>query len=142
MANTDRKRTRGSKWAPWARGELLLQGLRYGAVGLGANALGYGLYLGLTALGVDPKAAMTVVFAGAVLMTFVANYSWSFRASISMRTALPRYALVYAAGYAINWFGLWLLTDRMGYPHQWVQLAMIVLVAVFLFAGLRVWALR
>ena len=118
------------------------QFFRYGIVGVSANAAAYLAYLGLTALGIEPKAAMTLVFAATVLSTFLVNRTWSFRSTARHGKALVRYFAVYWLGYVVNWLGLGLLVDAMGYPHQLVQLMMIVLVAALMFVALHLWVFK
>ena len=114
------------------------QVLRYGVVGLVSNAILSAAYIFLTAVGVEPKLAMTLVFVIGTVQTFFVNRAWTFRSS-APTSAFFKYALVYGAGYAINWLGLWIFVDRLGSPHQIVQLIMIFIVAAFIFVNLRYW---
>lgn len=122
---------------PW-----LLQFTRFAVVGLASNAVLYLAYLGLTAVGIGPKAAMTLLYAAGVLQTFVLNRRWTFQHRGDRRAALFRYGVVYAAGYLINLAALELLVSRMGMPHQLVQAAMILVVAAFAFVMQRCWVFR
>lgn len=115
------------------------QFVRYAIVGVASNAAVYFLYLVVTWFGVAPKAAMTSLYLLGVLQTFVANKSWSFRFDGAARPALVRYATAYTLGYAINLLALILLVDQFGLPHQLVQGAMILVVAVLLFLAQRYW---
>lgn len=115
------------------------QFMRYAVVGVVSNAFGYLLYLALTSLGMGPKLAMSLLYCVGVLQTFVFNKKWSFRFDGAATPALVRYATAYALGYVINFAALMLLVDQMGLPHQWVQGAMIVVVAVILFLAQRYW---
>jgi putative flippase GtrA len=113
--------------------------LRYGLVGIASNALAYVSYLALTGAGMGHLSAMTLVYALATLLTFLFNRRWSFGHSGGRGPALARYGTAYLLGYAIDWFGLWLLVDRLGYPHQLAQGIMVVIVAGFLFLLLKHW---
>ncbi|PIQ52191.1 MAG: polysaccharide synthesis protein GtrA [Comamonadaceae bacterium CG12_big_fil_rev_8_21_14_0_65_59_15] len=115
------------------------QFLRYVLVGLGSNAAVYVIYLLLTGWGWNPKVAMSLLYLVGVLQTFVFNKQWSFRFNGAATPAFVRYATVYAVGYVVNLSALLLLVDQMGWPHQWVQGAMIVVVAVMLFVAQRYW---
>jgi len=115
------------------------QFVRYAVVGLASNAFGYLLYLALTHLGMGHKLAMSLLYAVGVLQSFVFNKKWSFRFDGAATPALMRYASAYAVGYIVNLSALMLLVDQMGLPHQWVQGAMIVVVAVMLFLAQRYW---
>lgn len=115
------------------------QFLRYVVVGLASNAIICAIYLALTRLGMGPKLAMSLLYCVGVLQTFVFNKKWSFRFDGAATPALVRYATAYALGYVVNLSALMLLVDQMGLPHQWVQGAMIAVVAVMLFLAQRYW---
>jgi len=111
-------------------------------VGLASNTVLYGLYIALTRIGAEPKLAMTLLYAVGVAQTFVFNKRWSFR-QVGLHTpAFARYCAAYALGYAINFVGLLVLVDRLGYPHQWVQGVFVVLLALMLFALQKFWVFR
>lgn len=120
----------------------LPQFARFAVVGLASNGLLYLAYLGLTAAGVPPKAAMTTLYVAGVLQTFVVNRRWTFEHRGAGRPALFRYGMVYAAGYLLNLAALEVLVTRMGMPHQAVQAAMILVVAGFTFVMQRCWVFR
>lgn len=122
--------------------QTLTQLVRYGIVGLASNALGYLLYLVLTYLGIGPKLAMSLLYGLGVLQTFIFNKKWSFRFEGATSPAILRYAIAYAAGYAIQLFALMLLVDKMGLSHQWVMGGLILVVAVFLFLAQKFWVFR
>jgi len=142
LANLKAKRSAAPGRGQGLRAGGSVQFLRYAIVGLASNAALYLLYLAFTSIGFGPKTVMTVLFATGVLMTFLVNHSWSFQSTARRRTTILKYVAVYAIGYVINWLGLWLLVEELGYSHQWVQLAMIALVAGFLFVNLRLWVFR
>ena len=54
------------------------QFLRYAFVGLSSNLVLYLAYLGLTALGMGPRLAMSILYAVGVTVTFAVNRRWSF----------------------------------------------------------------
>lgn len=116
--------------------------LRYAAVGLASNALLYIAYLGLTALGVAPKSAMSCLYVLGVVQTFFFNKRWSFRHGGTHGPAFVRYCLSYALGYAINLLALIILVDRLGYPHQIVQGVLVPSLAVMLFLLQKFWVFR
>lgn len=118
---------------------LHIQFTRYAVVGLASNAIGYVLYLLITWGGVGPKTAMTCLYIGGVLQTFVVNSRWSFGFAGAAAPALVRYATAYALGYFVNLLTLILLVDQVGLPHQLVQGVMILVVAVMLFMAQRYW---
>lgn len=113
--------------------------VRFGIVGLLSNAVLYLAYLALTALGMEPKLAMTLLYAVGVAQTFLFNKRWSFRHGGAHGPAFVRYCVAYAIGYAINLGALALLVDVLGYPHQAVQGALILALAVFFFLLQKYW---
>lgn len=115
------------------------QFLRYTVVGLTANIVAYLAYLALTDIGMGHKLAMSLVYGASVLQTFVVNKNWSYTFVGATRPALVRYLVSYAGGYVVNFLALWWLVDRVGWPHAWVQAAMIGVVALLLFAAQRYW---
>lgn len=120
----------------------LKQLVRYGAVGVLSNAVGYLLYLAITSLGMEPKLAMTFLYAVGVAMTFFFNKRWSFRHGGSHGPAFVRYCFSSALGYAINLLALYTLVDRFRYPHQIVQAIMICIVAIMMFALNKFWVFQ
>jgi putative flippase GtrA len=118
---------------------IAVQFVRYIIVGVVSNGLLYLGYLLVTWFGLGHKLTMTLMFGIGVLQTFHANRAWSFRSANAPGRSLAKYAFVSAIGYVINWIGLWVFVDRLGYPHQGVQLVMICVVAVFIFANLKLW---
>lgn len=116
--------------------------IRYGIVGLTSNLIGYFLYLALTRLGVGPKTAMSILYGIGVAQTFLFNKKWTFKNKENHGPTLLRYCISYGLGYFINIFALLLCVDYLGLPHQWVQGAMIILLAVFLFTAQKLWVFR
>lgn len=112
---------------------------RYALVGLGSNLLLYLIYLALTAWGMGPKQAMSLLYVLGVVQTFVFNRKWSFRHQGGFHGAFARYLAAYAFGYALNLAVLWLAVDRLGLQHQVVQGVMILALAVLLFLLQKFW---
>jgi putative flippase GtrA len=115
------------------------QFLRYATVGLVSNLLLYLAYLGLTTTGFGHKTAMTLLYATGVLITFVANRSWSFEHQGFAHAAFVRYVIAYILGYLINFSLLWIAVDQLHLPHQGVQAVAVVLVAISLFLMHKYW---
>jgi putative flippase GtrA len=116
-----------------------LQAMRFAVVGLASNVVLYLVYLGLTAAGLGPKLAMSLVYAIGVAQTFLFNKRWTFNHSGRFDAALLRYIAVYAGGYLANLLVLTWFVDGVGYPHQIVQGVMIVLLAGCFFLLQRFW---
>lgn len=116
--------------------------IRYGIVGVASNAVGYLLYLAITAAGMEHKLAMTLLYALGVAQTFIFNKRWSFGHGGAHGPAFVRYCLAYSIGYLLNLAALFVLVDKLGYPHQIVQGAMILTLAVMLFLLQKFWVFR
>ena len=115
----------------------LPQLVRYGVVGATSNAVGYLLYLALTAAGVEPKLAMSLLYATAVGIGYWGNRRWTFGFGGGVSASLARFLAAHLAGYGLNFALLALFHDRLGYPHALVQFAAIFIVAGFLFVAFR-----
>src|SRR5574338_59965 len=116
--------------------------IRYGIVGVASNAVGYLLYLGIIAAGMEHKLAMTLLYVIGVAQTFIFNKRWSFSHSGAHGPAFVRYCLAYSMGYFVNLVALFVLVDQLGYPHQIVQGAMILTLPVMLFLLQKFWVFR
>ncbi len=115
----------------------LIQLMRFGALGVLTNVLGYVLYLGITYLGMEPKVAMSALYCLGVCINFVGSRNWVFRSDAKILGASMRYVAAYAIGYFVNYGILVMFVDRLGYPHAYVQAAAIVIVACYLYAALK-----
>jgi len=115
------------------------QSVRFVVVGLLSNAVLFLLYIFLTWLGLQPSVAVSVVFACGALQTFVFNKSWTFSQRDSDSKHLPRYLTVYAGAYVTNLLALYVLVDRLAYPHQLVQAGAVIVIGVLIFLGQRYW---
>jgi putative flippase GtrA len=115
------------------------QFVRFAIVGLVSNGVLYVAYILLTAVGLGPKLAMTLIYVLGTLQGFLFNKHWSFRSGKAHGPELVRYVLAYAFGYLVNLVVLLILVDRWGLPHQAVQGAMIVVLAFLLFALQKFW---
>jgi putative flippase GtrA len=111
----------------------MLQLIRYGFVGVVSNFAIYFGYLLVTYLGVEPKAAMTLMYILGASIGFIGNRAWTFAHRGDSTSAALRYVLAHLFGYLLNFMILYVFVDRLGYLHQWVQAAAIVVVAGFLF---------
>ncbi len=116
--------------------------LRYAVVGLASNLVCYLVYLGLTALGMNPKLAMTILYGVGVAQTFVFNKRWTFEHGGARGPVFYRYCTAYFLGYLFNLAVLYVLVDRLGQPHQLVQGVMILVLAALLFLAQKFWVFR
>lgn len=113
--------------------ETLRRALRYCTVGLLLNVLGYGLYIFVTWLGLEPKVAVSIFYPLGVVYGYFAHKSLSFRHKGDHAFSGARFLLAQMGGYLLNLALLAALVDHFGIPHQIVQACAIVLVAIFLF---------
>lgn len=111
----------------------MLQVIRYSLVGMASNAAIYFVYLLITSLGLEPKTAMTLVYIIGASIGFIGNRKWTFTHRGNFSSAALRYMLAHLFGYVLNFLILFSFVDRLGYAHQWVQAAAIIIVAGFLF---------
>jgi putative flippase GtrA len=118
------------------------QFFRYAIVGLGSNAALYTGYLLATSLDMGHKTAMTLLYSAGIVGTFLLNRNWTFRRHSRSQRAFISYIAIYVFGYLVNFFGLYLFVDQVGYPHQIVQGILIIAVAVLLFLLQRYWVFR
>ncbi len=107
--------------------------IRYGLIGAASNAAIYFIYLLITYLGMEAKSAMTLVYIAGASIGFVGNRKWTFAHRGDSSSAALRYVLAHLCGYLVNLLILYTFVDRLGYAHQWVQAAAVIVVAGFLF---------
>jgi len=112
---------------------LSSQIVRFTVVGLTTNLIGYAAYILITAVGVAPAFAVTVLFGLGALTSFLGNRRFTFGRSGYNKGAGRRYAAVYFFGYLLNLSILLVFVDLLGMPHQLVQACAIFIVAGVLF---------
>lgn len=113
--------------------DTLTRLMRYGMVGLALNFAGYLLYLALTWLGIGPKTTMTLLYAVGAVTGYFGHRKLAFSYGGSVLGSAARYCLAHLCGYGLNFALLYILVDRLNYPHQWIQAGAIFVVAAFLF---------
>lgn len=122
--------------------QLTPQFARFVVVGLLSNLVLYLFYLLFTGLGLGHKLSMSIMYVLGVAQTFIFNRSWTFKHHGAKGPALLRYIISYALGYILNFLVLLWLVDMLNYPHQLVQAAMIILLAISFFLAQRYWIFR
>jgi putative flippase GtrA len=113
--------------------------VKFVVVGLVSNVVCYGLYLLLAAQGVTPHWALTGVYLLGVLQSFIGNRHWTFDHRGPATTALLRFAVLYAMGYGLSSAVLHAALAWLRWPHQAGMALAMVVCAVFLFIGQRLW---
>jgi len=112
---------------------------RFLFVGIFTNIGLYLVYLYITFQGIDHKHAMSIVYIAGVIMGFILNRKWTFKHRGHISKVFMRYLLLYFFGYFVNLGGLFMLVDMYGYPHQFVQLGLAILMAFMFFILQRIW---
>lgn len=119
------------------RNKSATQLLTYATIGVVTNLIGYTLYLLLTFIGSSPKLTMTFLYGIGATINFYANKRLTFSHKGGTLGAGFRYVIAYFAGYFLNFFILIVMVDKLHYPHQIVQGAAILIVAIFLFLSCK-----
>lgn len=126
----------------WLNVELAKQLLRYGFIGLASNSAGYLFYLLLTGIGVAPKAAMTGLYGFGASLGFFGNKGLTFAYKGRVLGSGLRYCIAHALGYLLNLALLLVFVDGMGWSHQFVQAAAVLVVATYLFLAFKLFVFR
>jgi len=90
-------------------------------------------------MGLEPKVAMSLLYAVGIAQTFVFNRQWTFEHGGVVKGSLPRYVVTYVFGYSFQLFALMILVDKLGFSHQVVMAILIVLTAVLIFVLQKYW---
>ena len=116
---------------------ILLQWMRFSLVGLKANAIYYLLYIMMTAAGLSPILAVTIIYLFGCVYTFWFNRGFVFRDPGRAKHQLPLYFLVYFVAWGLNVMALDFMTGRMGINAVLAQGILICVFAVLIFLALR-----
>jgi putative flippase GtrA len=109
----------------------------YGLIGVVSNVAGYLMYLLIAYLGCPPKIAMTILYGVGVAVSFFGNRKLTFKHQGPLLGSGIKFMIAHFFGYLLNLTILIIMVDNLGYAHQWVQAVAIVIVAAFLFVGLK-----
>ena len=112
--------------------------MQFGIIGLLTNGMLYALYLLLCRLAFQPLVAMTITFALGVALSWLLNGLITFRAQLTRRSGF-RMIMAYLGAYLSNLSLLWLAVHVFSLPHQWIQLVIMILLAILLFALQKFW---
>jgi putative flippase GtrA len=111
----------------------LWQFIRYVVVGLANNMLGFGVFLLVTSLGVDPKSTMTLFYLLGAVLGYFGNKKLTFSHTGNVYSSMLRYTIAHIIGYTLNFMLLTVFYEWYGYPYQYVQAVAIFVVAAVLF---------
>jgi putative flippase GtrA len=120
-----------------SRFPALRQVVRYGVVGVLNNLLGYLIYLVITFFWLDPKVAVTLLYPVGAVTAYFGHLKYAFSYQGKGATASLRYVIAHLVGYCVNLLMLFILTDKLLFPHQAVQALAIFVVAGILFLLFR-----
>ncbi|WP_434715345.1 GtrA family protein [Paraburkholderia sp. A3RO-2L] len=115
----------------------LAQLLHYGLVGAAVNLGGYLLFLLITWLGMETKAAMTVLYVAGASAGFWGNRNWTFGHRGSIVGPAIKYFGAHACGYLVDYAMLAVFVDHLHFPYRVVQAVAMVVVAAFLFVTFK-----
>jgi len=107
--------------------------VRYGIVGVLSNLIGYLIYLGVTAAGLEPKLAIAILYPTGVIGAYFGHTRYSFSHQGPIAERFPRYMLAHAIGYGTNLLLMLILHDHFSVPHELTQAIAIVVVALVLY---------
>lgn len=113
------------------------QFVRFAAIGIASNVVGYLIYLLITWLGVPPKVAMTLLYLVGATLGFLGNRRFTFFQEGALVGPALRYALAHCGGYAVNLAIQVVMVDRWQYSHQIAQALAVAVVALYLFVALK-----
>lgn len=119
--------------------ENIVQLFRYGLVGLFLNAAMYFVYLIITALYFSPFTAVLLLNPLGVLVGYFAHRRLTFKVNSRKWSflELSKYVFLHVVGFFLNLLLLYVFFERLGYPHQLVQLAAIFIIAGFVFISMK-----
>lgn len=111
--------------------------LKYVLVGFFSNLVSYLIYLILTRDYLDPKTAMSALYISGAIISFFGNKLYTFQSRQNWLLSLIKFFIAHCVGYALNYTLLMIFVDIHGFPHEFVQGASILIVAVVLFVLFR-----
>ena len=114
-----------------------LQLFRYGVVGVLNNLLGYGIYLLVTFFWLDPMVAISLLYPVGAITAYFGHSKYAFSYQGKHTRALLRYTVAHMIGFGVDFLMLYLLWEKLKFPHQAVQAAAIVVVSSVLFLLFR-----
>ena len=121
---------------------VLVQWLRFVAVGVSNTLLSTLVFAALFHLGVHYLLASSVAFALGALNSYVLNRRWTFRSRDRRAPELARFACVQIVGLGVDLALLSGLVELAGIPHVVAQVLAFPAASVVMFALSRQWAFR
>lgn len=116
--------------------------LRFGTVGLAQNALGFAGYLVLEPTLGSHTWAMTIAYIAGLALSYLGNRTWTFGGRGRNSATLPRFAMLYASGYAVALLIHLGLVDQVGLNHVVAQAITVISCAVIMYVGQKYWVFQ
>ncbi|MDQ0561944.1 putative flippase GtrA [Rhizobium mesoamericanum] len=118
--------------------QTVWQALRFGLVGLANTAVGLlTIYAAIYFGDFSPLLANAAGYACGLVLSFILNQLWTFPGKRSIGTVLPRYVLVAAASYLINFALVYVGSYFLHIGPYEVQLLGVVAYTVSMFCGCK-----
>lgn len=112
---------------------------RYGFIGLSLNIAMYVVYLMITEFYFSPFEAVFLLYPIGMLAGFYAHRRFTFKDNLNRTNfvAFIKYISAYILGFLLNLLLIYIFFEKLGYPHQLVQLSAIFTVALFIYVVMR-----
>jgi len=98
--------------------------------------LGFLTYLFLTSINIDPKIAVSLIYMSFLIIGFFLHKKYSFINSIKY-PSISKFLIVHISAFLINLISIYFMVDIYGFKHQYVQVIMVILVAIYLYLMLN-----
>lgn len=133
---------------PWWKSglmNLVIQGGKFGIVGLLATGVHVGTYVGTVALfGLSPLLANLAGFCIGVIVSYSGHSRWTFRDASAENGngigALGKFVIIAISGLLLNTALVYLLTDVLKLHYLYAAIPMVTLVPALTFAFAKYWA--
>ncbi len=109
---------------------------RFILVGVISNGVAFVAYL-LLALVVQPIVAMTFLYAAGFIVSFIGNRSFTFHHTSALFPTVLRFTLMHLVLYTLRYGMFDYFVTYLRLPHQVVQAAATVILAILSYAGSR-----
>ena len=88
--------------------------------------------------------AFTITWILGVLLTYIINFVWIFKPEekLTFRSRLVKYIIIYLTSYLVNLLLLKILTEQTHQDPYYLQLALIPVIMVINFLGMKFWSLK
>ncbi len=115
--------------------------IRFGVVGAVATATHVGVAASLIeAAGWHPVIGNAAAFLGAVLVSYLANYYWTFGSASSHTRAVSRFAVIGVSGFLLNAGLMYGVVSVLQLDYRAGLAAVVTLVPALTFVASRKWA--